>query len=86
MARKEELLLLHSFRCMATTSTTKSDIITQVKHDHEELEEYFANYKAAHHRGDEEDAAKWFHQFVWEVSVFTPLSITNSQSIEKVRK
>lgn len=65
----------NSVRCMETTTetagtepTTQADIITKVKHDHEELEEYFANYKEAFHRGDEGDATKWFHQFVWEIS------------------
>jgi len=52
----------------ATEPTTQSDIIERIKHDHEELEEYYSNYKKAHQRGDEDEAHKWFNQFVWEIS------------------
>jgi hemerythrin superfamily protein len=51
-----------------TTSTSQSDIISKIKHDHEELEEYFSNYKEAHKGGNHEEAGKWFNQFVWEIS------------------
>jgi hypothetical protein len=43
-----------TIRCAAmatsqrTTSTSQSNIISKIKHDHEELEEYFSNYKEAH--------------------------------------
>ena len=63
-----------TIRCaaMATsqrnTSTSQSDIISKIKHDHEELEEYFSNYKEAHRCGNHEEAGKWFNQFVWEIS------------------
>lgn len=42
-----------------------SDIISQILQDHRELEDYFANYKAAK---TEEEGYKWFNQFVWEIS------------------
>ncbi|KAG0576164.1 hypothetical protein KC19_5G060200 [Ceratodon purpureus] len=60
----------YSIRRMSavTEPTTHSDIIERIKHDHEELEEYYSNYKKAHQRGDEDEAQKWFNQFVWEIS------------------
>ncbi|KAG6554122.1 hypothetical protein Mapa_004038 [Marchantia paleacea] len=47
---------------------TEEDIISKVKHDHAELEEYFQNYKKAHSQGQDDEARKWFNQFVWEIS------------------
>ncbi|KAG0611111.1 hypothetical protein M758_7G116900 [Ceratodon purpureus] len=59
-----------SVRVMATANTVKvgADIIDKVKQDHKELEEAYSNYKKFHKQGDEEEANKWFNQFVWEVS------------------
>ena len=55
---------------MATANTVKvgADIIDKVKQDHKELEEAYSNYKKFHKQGDEEEANKWFNQFVWEIS------------------
>jgi len=44
------------------------DIVDRIKHDHEELEEAYSKYKAAHRNGDENEAGKWFREFVWEIS------------------
>jgi len=41
------------------------NIIDQIKHDHLEIQTFYDNYKNAI---DAEEAKKWFHQFVWELS------------------
>ncbi|KAG0618393.1 hypothetical protein M758_4G060200 [Ceratodon purpureus] len=57
-------------RCMATSKSVQvgADIIDKVKQDHKELEEAYSNYKKFHKQNNEDEAAKWFNQFVWEVS------------------
>jgi hemerythrin-like domain-containing protein len=45
-----------------------ADIIDKVKQDHKEMEEAYSNYKKFHKQGNEEEAGKWFNQFVWEIS------------------
>jgi hemerythrin superfamily protein len=59
-----------SIRCMATQKSLEvgADIIDKVKQDHKELEEAYSNYKKYHKEGNEEEAGKWFNQFVWEIS------------------
>jgi hemerythrin superfamily protein len=59
-----------SIRCMATQKSLEvgADIIDKVKQDHKELEEAYSNYKKYHKQGNEEEAGKWFNQFVWEIS------------------
>jgi len=44
---------------------SSEDIISRILNDHRELEDYFANYKAAK---TEEESYKWFNLFVWEIS------------------
>lgn len=53
---------------MGTTKQVGADIIDKVKHDHEELDEAYTRYKKFHKEGNEEEAAKWFNEFVWEIS------------------
>jgi hemerythrin superfamily protein len=55
---------------MAAANTVKvgADIIDKVKQDHKELEEAYSNYKKFYKQGDDEEANKWFNQFVWEIS------------------
>ena len=55
---------------MAASNTVQvgADIIDKVKQDHKELEEAYSNYKKYHKEGNDDEANKWFNQFVWEVS------------------
>lgn len=55
---------------MAASNTVQvgADIIDKVKQDHKELEESYSNYKKYHKEGNDDEANKWFNQFVWEVS------------------
>lgn len=48
----------------SASSSTGTNIIDEVKTDHEELKMYYNNYR---HASTETDANMWFNQFVWEL-------------------
>lgn len=62
-----ELKAATSARCMASQVTTSPDLSDAIIHDHRELEEFYTSYKKARQNRDEEEAEKWFNQFVWEL-------------------
>jgi hemerythrin superfamily protein len=76
----------------AKEPTTSADICEKIKHDHDELETFYKNYKEFHKKGDDEEAHKWFNQFVWEVSrhavseelIFYPLIASKGEKGQKL--
>jgi hemerythrin superfamily protein len=62
-----ELKAATSGRCMASQVTTSPDLNDAIIHDHRELEEFYTSYKKARQNRDDEEAEKWFNQFVWEL-------------------